>query len=92
MQMVFTPRRQRFEVTAMRYAASCRHDTKSSRAIYAHCRKRGRAAIADSIPSEHVGRNDPCPCGCTKKFKKCCMDKGARGKNGCTETTITTRR
>ncbi len=20
-----------------------------------------------------VGRNDPCPCGSTKKFKKCCM-------------------
>lgn len=22
-----------------------------------------------------VGRNDPCPCGSGKKFKKCCMDK-----------------
>lgn len=21
---------------------------------------------------QHVGRNDPCPCGCGKKFKKCC--------------------
>ena len=20
-----------------------------------------------------VGRNDPCPCGSTKKFKKCCL-------------------
>ncbi|MDR2728842.1 MAG: SEC-C domain-containing protein [Chitinispirillales bacterium] len=20
-----------------------------------------------------VGRNDPCPCGSGKKFKKCCM-------------------
>ncbi len=22
----------------------------------------------------HVGRNDPCPCGSGKKFKKCCLD------------------
>jgi hypothetical protein len=25
---------------------------------------------------KHVGRNDPCPCGSGKKFKKCCMNKG----------------
>jgi len=25
-----------------------------------------------------VGRNDPCPCGSGKKFKKCCMNKGVR--------------
>jgi hypothetical protein len=25
-----------------------------------------------------VGRNDPCPCGSGKKFKKCCMNKGSR--------------
>jgi SEC-C motif-containing protein len=23
----------------------------------------------------HVNRNDPCPCGSGKKYKKCCMDK-----------------
>lgn len=23
-----------------------------------------------------IGRNDPCPCGSSKKFKKCCLDKG----------------
>ena len=22
---------------------------------------------------EFAGRNDPCPCGSSKKFKKCCM-------------------
>lgn len=22
-----------------------------------------------------IGRNDPCPCGSGKKFKKCCIDK-----------------
>ena len=28
-------------------------------------------------PLRHVGRNDPCPCGSGKKFKKCCLVQGA---------------
>jgi len=24
-----------------------------------------------------IGRNDPCPCGSGKKYKKCCIDKGS---------------
>jgi thioesterase domain-containing protein len=24
-------------------------------------------------PMRHVGRNDPCPCGSGKKYKKCCL-------------------
>ena len=27
--------------------------------------------------TQKVGRNDPCPCGSGKKFKKCCMGKGS---------------
>ncbi len=26
-------------------------------------------------PYKDVGRNDPCPCGSGKKFKKCCLDR-----------------
>jgi hypothetical protein len=26
---------------------------------------------------KQVGRNDPCPCGSGKKFKKCCESKGS---------------
>lgn len=26
-------------------------------------------------PHKDVGRNDPCPCGSGKKFKKCCLDR-----------------
>lgn len=29
---------------------------------------------------EKVGRNDPCPCGSGKKFKKCCERKMIKGK------------
>ncbi|HSE73307.1 MAG TPA: SEC-C metal-binding domain-containing protein [Dongiaceae bacterium] len=24
-------------------------------------------------PPRHIGRNDPCPCGSGKKYKKCCL-------------------
>lgn len=27
----------------------------------------------DTAGPKHVGRNDPCPCGSGKKFKKCCL-------------------
>jgi SWIM/SEC-C metal-binding protein len=27
--------------------------------------------------SEKIGRNDPCPCGSGKKYKKCCGSLGA---------------
>ena len=29
----------------------------------------------DENPFSKVGRNDPCPCGSGKKYKKCCIDK-----------------
>ena len=29
--------------------------------------------------SKKIGRNDPCPCGSGKKFKKCCYGKGTSG-------------
>jgi SWIM/SEC-C metal-binding protein len=29
-----------------------------------------------SATSTKVGRNDPCPCGSGKKFKKCCGENG----------------
>jgi hypothetical protein len=30
-------------------------------------------------PLRKVGRNDPCPCGSGKKFKKCCLNAGSDG-------------
>jgi SEC-C motif len=43
--------------------------------------KERRAEIAKeyreskTVHVEKIGRNDPCPCGSGKKFKKCCMGK-----------------
>ena len=39
----------------------------------------GEAAPSEPrvVASGKVGRNDPCPCGSGKKYKKCCLLKGA---------------
>ncbi|GJD64873.1 DUF1186 domain-containing protein [Methylobacterium frigidaeris] len=35
--------------------------------------------IPERNPYRDIGRNDPCPCGSGKKFKKCCLDKVEQG-------------
>jgi uncharacterized protein len=35
-------------------------------------RRRGAASQAASRPGHEPGRNDPCPCGSGRKFKRCC--------------------
>ncbi len=30
-------------------------------------------SLAQAKPYPHTGRNDPCPCGSGKKYKKCCL-------------------
>ena len=36
------------------------------------------APVATPVKAEpKVGRNEPCPCGSGKKYKKCCGSKGA---------------
>ncbi len=33
------------------------------------------SARVPPIQSHKVGRNEPCPCGSGKKYKKCCLQK-----------------
>jgi uncharacterized protein len=41
--------------------------------LYAAVRARYAApTAADIVPTAKVGRNDPCPCGSGRKYKKCC--------------------
>jgi uncharacterized protein len=47
------------------------------RAIAALWRQQSREQPAPS--ARGVGRNDPCPCGSGKKYKKCCMGKAYAG-------------
>ena len=42
--------------------------------IYAHCKKK-QAGSETPIDRPKIGRNEPCPCGSGKKYKKCCMGK-----------------
>jgi uncharacterized protein len=39
---------------------------------------RGLNRVSERVGQEsrNVGRNDPCPCGSGKKFKKCCLATG----------------
>jgi preprotein translocase subunit SecA len=38
--------------------------------------------VVQPRPSKEVGRNDPCPCGSGKKYKKCCLPKHLGGEVG----------
>jgi hypothetical protein len=44
------------------------------KAIYAHCKKK-HYSPKEELQLPKVGRNDPCPCGSGKKYKKCCLIK-----------------
>ena len=37
--------------------------------------ERAIAAREPARPAPKIGRNDPCPCGSGKKFKRCCVDQ-----------------
>lgn len=39
----------------------------------------------ESISQRRIGRNDPCPCGSGRKFKKCCKHKMDRVLNSTPE-------
>jgi tetratricopeptide (TPR) repeat protein len=43
--------------------------------LLAKAKRREQQAEAGEIPLAKVGRNDPCPCGSGKKYKRCCMEK-----------------
>lgn len=48
--------------------------TKTMQSVGVELFKR-RAPSAPHVAPPSVGRNDPCPCGSGKKYKKCCADK-----------------
>jgi len=37
--------------------------------------QRPLAQVGDAQPTPKIGRNDPCPCGSGRKYKKCCMGR-----------------
>jgi preprotein translocase subunit SecA len=43
-----------------------------------HTNRENEGTVDGAKPVHHdkVGRNDPCPCGSGKKYKKCCLASG----------------
>jgi tetratricopeptide (TPR) repeat protein len=54
-------------------------DEQNKRKILQQCddalARMGGTKYANVSPQHKVGRNDPCPCGSNKKYKKCCLTK-----------------
>ncbi|MGA2497515.1 MAG: DUF1186 domain-containing protein [Tepidisphaeraceae bacterium] len=48
---------------------------KPRRAAEAGSARRPAIPPAQPVAAKRAGRNDPCPCGSGKKYKKCCLDK-----------------
>jgi uncharacterized protein YchJ len=46
------------------------------KSIYKHWKKKNTSR-SKSRKRKKIGRNDPCPCGSGKKYKKCCLNSGA---------------
>jgi hypothetical protein len=71
--------RQRIENTFPDFYTRLSQRHSKLRAIYGHCWKRHLATMRETkmILPKNVGRNDLCPCGSGKKFKKCCMASAA---------------
>lgn len=47
-------------------------ETKKGRKTTTRRTSKKKAAATTILPDVKVGRNDPCPCGSGKKYKKCC--------------------
>lgn len=43
--------------------------------VRAYLQTYGQQAAADHLTTAKTGRNEPCPCGSGKKYKKCCLTK-----------------
>jgi uncharacterized protein len=60
------------EINAVHDAAPAGIATTVARLYAAWTRRDDAPSIAPAARPQKVGRNDPCPCGSGKKFKRCC--------------------
>lgn len=63
---------QNFAAAGAASAVSVGSMSDSSAEAYDAAQKATRTVVAPRSVSVKVGRNDPCPCGSGKKYKKCC--------------------
>ena len=76
------PRSRKSKKSFEEFAETVREFFPSALSSYAHLGRtifevlmQDEAARDQPTPSTKVGRNDPCPCGSGKKYKKCCGGK-----------------
>ncbi|ETR69596.1 MAG: SEC-C motif domain protein [Candidatus Magnetoglobus multicellularis str. Araruama] len=81
---VYTPPEELFnKILNSNLVTKFKERHKKLRLLYYNFRKKKRKSLKKSFKNpfmakkkddvQKVGRNDPCPCGSGKKFKKCCM-------------------
>ncbi|MBK1724612.1 SEC-C metal-binding domain-containing protein [Thiocystis violacea] len=56
------------------YASLFRRNHARLKALYRGYQARNPRRVLRIPARQSVGRNDPCPCGSGKKYKKCCLD------------------
>jgi preprotein translocase subunit SecA len=73
-----------FRITSLHAGAEITQDTSSQQTVHQSVSALSEEPLAQDMPSApaskpmpikkdvRVGRNDPCPCGSGKKYKKCC--------------------
>jgi hypothetical protein len=49
---------------------------------------RRQAALADQLVTRKVNRNEPCPCGSGKKYKKCCLPNHEEARKNIPRDTL----
>ncbi len=65
-------RHERLKIMYGRYRKLHRVGERHARAVSMEIPKADDFAPPSRIDFAQVGRNDPCPCGSGKKYKKCC--------------------
>jgi preprotein translocase subunit SecA len=77
-EQLFKVRMMREEAAPVRVAAAAPARWQESRGSEVDNGRRQTTRVEPRGPTgEKVGRNEPCPCGSGKKYKKCCLLKGA---------------
>ncbi|MBI2524945.1 MAG: preprotein translocase subunit SecA [Candidatus Rokubacteria bacterium] len=77
LEQLFKVRMMREEAAPVRVAAApARHWLENRGGDIATAPRPAARTEPRTATGEKVGRNDPCPCGSGKKYKKCCLLKG----------------
>jgi uncharacterized protein len=75
-ERLHNPRRRDLSYFCESYKMFFSHADKTMQRLAEKWRQEQRREVVERSLLPKVGRNDPCPCGSGKKWKKCCMVSG----------------